>query len=161
MFFCYLLIVLKFISSSSAIESSRNGHASESKNRTRRDLAYQNSLRNHLSTHYSAKTHRNSPYSSKTGMREPHSIFHRARNFQPVFGLENFNWLHLLCIVFWILYSAFSMANFQAMRAQEELAAMVAMKQTAKARREARQNAMLTRISQLKRECICRLYCRG
>ena len=53
------------------------------------------------------------------------------------------------------------MANFQAIRAQEELAAMVARKQAAKARREAKQKAMLTRISQLKRECICRLYCRG
>ena len=53
------------------------------------------------------------------------------------------------------------MADFQAIRAQEELAAMVARKQAAKARREAKQKAMLTRISQLKRECICRLYCRG
>ena len=53
------------------------------------------------------------------------------------------------------------MANFQAIRAQEELAPMVAMKQAAKARREAKQKAMLARISQLKRECICRLYCRG
>ena len=53
------------------------------------------------------------------------------------------------------------MANFQAIRAQEEFAARIAMKQAAKARRKAQQEAMLTRISQLKRECICRLYCRG
>ena len=61
---------MKFISSSSASESSRNRHASELENRTRRDLAYQNSLGNHLSKHHTSKTHRNSPFGSKTGMRE-------------------------------------------------------------------------------------------
>jgi len=53
------------------------------------------------------------------------------------------------------------MANFQAIRVHEEMSARIAMKQAAKARRKAKQQAMLTRIGQLKRECICRLYCRG
>ena len=53
------------------------------------------------------------------------------------------------------------MANFQAIRDEEAFAAMVARKQAAIARKEAKQKAMLARISQLKRVCICRLYCRG
>ena len=35
------------------------------------------------------------------------------------------------------------------------------MEEAKKARREAKQKAMLARISQLKRVCICRMYCRG
>ena len=53
------------------------------------------------------------------------------------------------------------MANFQAIRAHEEMSARIAIKQAAKARRKAKQQAILFRISQLKRECICRLFCRG
>ena len=53
------------------------------------------------------------------------------------------------------------MANFQAIRVHEEMSARIAMKQAAKTRKKAKQQAMLTKISQLKRECICRLYCRG
>ena len=92
MFFCYLLIVLKFISSSSASESGRNRHASELKNRTRRDLTYQNSLGNHLYKHHTSKIHRNSPYGSKTGMRESDSIFHGTRYFQPIFSTGYRTW---------------------------------------------------------------------
>ena len=53
------------------------------------------------------------------------------------------------------------MAKFQAIRAQEEIATRTVMEEAKKARREAKQKAMLARISQLKRVCICRLYCRG
>ena len=133
----YFLIVLKFVSSSSASESSSDRHASELKNRARRDLTYQNRLGNHLSTHHTTKLNRNSSYGSNTGMN------------------------HSVCFILWILLSDFSMAKFQAIRAQEEIATRIAMEEAKKARREAKQKAMLARISQLKRVCICRMYCRG
>ena len=43
------------------------------------------------------------------------------------------------------------MATFQAIRAQEEIATRIAMEEAKKARREAKQKAMLARIYQLKR----------
>ena len=53
------------------------------------------------------------------------------------------------------------MAKFKAIREKEEIAIRIVMKEAKRARRKAKQKAMVARIGQLKRVCICRLYCRG
>ena len=50
---------------------------------------------------------------------------------------------------------------FAAMRAQEERAVMAMMKEQKRAKRKARQQKVLKRIRQLKRVCICYMFCKG
>ena len=50
---------------------------------------------------------------------------------------------------------------FAAMRAQEELAVMAMMKEQKRAKRKARQHKVLKRIRELKRVCICYMFCKG
>ena len=52
-------------------------------------------------------------------------------------------------------------ADQQKIRAQEKNAVRAAIRKNEQARKEAKEKALLFRISQLKRVCICRLYCRG
>ena len=137
MFVC--LIVLKLISSSGVISlaisrgaTRSNRHAGEPK-RTRRDLTYQNSLGNQLMTHQTMKN-------SVSGPRQGIS---KGKIFWMTFLLD------------------FPFGDFQAMIAQEKFAAQIALQEAAKAKRQAKQQKVLNRISQLKRVCICRLYCRG
>ena len=55
------------------------------------------------------------------------------------------------------------MTELQTIRTQEEFAASVIVEKAAavKTQKQAVQKAILARISQLKKVCICRLICRG
>ena len=48
-----------------------------------------------------------------------------------------------------------------AMRAQEELAVVAMMKEAKRAKRKARQQKVLRRIRELKKVCICYMFCKG